>query len=44
MQIDKKSFPPKRKEGSFNKRKKSDDKYLLNNNSKAKLSLNDEDI
>jgi len=44
IQIDKKSFPPKRKEGSFNKRKKSDDKYILNNNSKAKLSLNDEDI
>ena len=46
-QEDKKSFPPKRKIGkivSFNKSKNSADKYNLNNNSKTKLSLNDEEI
>ena len=40
---DKKSFPPKRKEVSSNKNRKDFDKYNLNDNSKAKLSFNDED-
>ena len=42
-QKDKKSFPPKRKEISSKKSRKSADKYNLNTNSKLKLSLNDED-
>ena len=40
---DKKSFPPKRKEVSYNKNRKDFDKCNLINNSKSKLTLNDED-
>ena len=43
-QKDKKSFPPKKKEVRFNKRRKNTEKNNLNTNSKLKLSLNDEDI
>ena len=40
---DKKSFPPKRKRVSFNKKRKDSDKNNLNNNSKSKLTLMEED-